>query len=82
VSYSIIARFSPGAFDSSLVIALMQAQLYRHVPRALVTRPTPGFGMPIAEWLRRPLREWAEALLDPVRIRREGILDPAPDRRP
>jgi asparagine synthase (glutamine-hydrolysing) len=52
--------------------------LYRHVPRALIERPKSGFGIPIGQWLRGPLREWAEALLDLRRIEREGYLNPAP----
>lgn len=40
-----------------------------------------GFGVPMAAWLRGPLREWAEALLDPVRLKREGYLDGALVRR-
>src|SRR5690606_17257230 len=49
--------------------------LYRHVPRSLVDRPKQGFAVPLDQWLRGALRDWAEAQLDPLRIRREGILD-------
>lgn len=54
--------------------------LYRHVPRELIERPKAGFAVPIGQWLRGPLRAWAEALLDESRLRREGYLNPAPIR--
>ncbi|HXZ00901.1 MAG TPA: asparagine synthase (glutamine-hydrolyzing) [Stellaceae bacterium] len=52
--------------------------LYRHVPRALIERPKQGFSVPLAAWLRGPLREWAEDLLSPAALAGSGWLEPAP----
>ncbi|MDC0146032.1 asparagine synthase (glutamine-hydrolyzing) [Amylibacter sp.] len=49
--------------------------LYKHVPRELIERPKAGFAIPIGQWLRGPLRAWAEALLDEDRLKREGYFD-------
>jgi len=55
--------------------------LHRHVPRQLVDRPKQGFSVPLHDWLRGSLREWAESLLDGVRLRREGYFHPEPIRK-
>ena len=60
---------------------ILRQVLYRHVPPMLVERPKMGFGIPLGEWLRGPLRAWAEALLDDNRIRQAGLLDHAMVRR-
>ncbi len=48
--------------------------LLRHLPRHMVDRPKQGFGIPIHSWLRGPLRDWVEDLLDESNLRREGYL--------
>jgi len=55
---------------------LLREALYRRVPRALVDRPKHGFEPPIGRWLREGLRDWADALLDPDRLKERGIVDP------
>jgi asparagine synthase (glutamine-hydrolysing) len=54
---------------------LLRSLLHRYVPKNLVERPKMGFGVPIGKWLRGPLREWAEELLDKGRLESEGYLN-------
>jgi len=59
---------------------LLREVLARHVPRDLFERPKTGFGVPVGQWLRGPLRDWAEALLSEERLRSTGLIEPAPVR--
>jgi len=54
---------------------LLRELLWDFVPQQLVERPKQGFGIPISPWLRGPLRDWAEGLLDERRLQREGFLE-------
>ena len=55
---------------------ILRELLYREAPRALFDRPKAGFAVPVGEWLKGPLRPWAEELLDFRRMAAEGWFDP------
>lgn len=57
--------------------ALLRRLLDRYVPTELIDRPKQGFCAPIDHWLRGALRDWADALLQPSRLRDEGFFDAA-----
>ncbi|HLF99935.1 MAG TPA: asparagine synthase (glutamine-hydrolyzing) [Acidimicrobiia bacterium] len=66
-------RFRPGETKW-----ILRAILARHVPTEITDRPKMGFAVPVAEWLRGPLRTWADDLLAPGAMRAAGYLDPEP----
>lgn len=55
---------------------ILRKVLYRHVPRELIERPKQGFSVPIGEWLRGPLRDWAGDLLSATAVRQRGLICP------
>lgn len=59
---------------------LLKRLLHKLVPRELVDRPKQGFGVPIHEWLRGPLRGWAEDLLSAEALEGSGPFRAAPVR--
>jgi asparagine synthase (glutamine-hydrolysing) len=54
---------------------ILRQILYKRVPKQLIERPKQGFTVPVGEWLRAPLREWAEELLDSRALEQSGIFN-------
>ncbi len=60
---------------------ILRKVLERYVPPKLTERPKKGFAVPVSDWIKGPLREWAEHLLDETRLREQGLLVPKSVRR-
>ena len=69
-------KYQPGASKW-----ILRQILYKYVPRHLLERPKMGFGVPIADWLRGPLRTWAEDLLNEAWLAQGQLLNPQAIRR-
>lgn len=59
---------------------VLREVLYRRVPKALIDRPKAGFEPPLADWLRGPLRDWAQSLIASDALGADGLIDPEPVR--
>ena len=55
---------------------ILRQALFARAPAALFDRPKAGFAVPVGQWIKGPLRDWAESLLDPQRLASEGYFDP------
>jgi asparagine synthase (glutamine-hydrolysing) len=73
-----IVEFAPG-LPIDLNISNQQGKqvlrdvLYRYVPKRLIEREKAGFAVPIGQWLRGELRDWAESLLEPTKLLQQGF---------
>ena len=55
---------------------ILKKILNKYIPKNLINRPKKGFGIPLNDWLKGPLREWAENLLSEKKLLNEGYFDP------
>lgn len=57
---------------------ILRNVLYKYIPKELIERPKMGFGIPLGAWLRGPLKEWVDELLDEKRLKNDNFFNPSP----
>ena len=67
---------SAGASDGVVQKKILKDIVGRSMPREYIERPKKGFGIPIEKWVRGPMADWAESLIDPAALKDQGLLDP------
>ena len=67
---------STGASGGAVQKKILKDIVGRSMPREYIERPKKGFGVPIEKWVRGPMVDWAESLIDPVVLKDQGLLDP------
>ena len=73
---SAAAKIGPAGEGGTVGKLVLRDILYRYVPEEMVNRPKKGFSIPLKKWLRdSELREWAEDLIAPGKLRAQGLLD-------
>jgi asparagine synthase (glutamine-hydrolysing) len=54
---------------------ILKKILKEYMPETYFDRPKMGFAVPIGDWLRGPLKEWADELLNETRLKNEGYFN-------
>ena len=67
---------SAGASGGAVQKKILKDIVGRSMPREYIERPKKGFGVPIEKWVRGPMVDWAESLIDPVALKDQEMLDP------
>jgi asparagine synthase (glutamine-hydrolysing) len=56
---------------------VLKEVLYKYVPKQIMDRPKMGFGIPLSQWLKGPLRTWAMDVLSEKKMSEQGLFKAA-----